>query len=76
MQIVPVHASLLYIYPHGFPLRACQTSGGEGVGSCGRFFHTFAAAQGSCRSGQTGLTVNQVALAYGGSNPPLPTLRE
>ncbi len=28
---------------------------------------------GSYRSGQTGLTVNQLAYAYGGSNPPLPT---
>lgn|SRR5487761_2449196 len=28
---------------------------------------------GSYRSGQTGLTVNQLAYAFGGSNPPLPT---
>ena len=25
-------------------------------------------------SGQRGLTVNQLAIAYGGSNPPLPTV--
>lgn len=29
---------------------------------------------GSCRSGQSGLTVNQLAYAFGGSNPPLPTI--
>src|SRR5690242_20265801 len=28
---------------------------------------------GSYRSGQTGLTVNQLDYSFGGSNPPLPT---
>ena len=31
---------------------------------------------GSYQSGQMGLTVTQIAYAYGGSNPSLPTMRE
>jgi hypothetical protein len=59
--------------------RLCPCKGrGEGCGvvgvsPCFRLFSYLCGPPGSCRSGQTGLTVNQVALAYGGSNPPLPT---
>ena len=41
---------------------------------CRMIEHESAGAHmGSYRSGQTGLTVNQLADAFGGSNPPLPT---
>lgn len=76
MQIVPAHVSLYTFAPTVSLCAHVRLLGEREAALAGDFFHTFAAAQGSCRSGQTGLTVNQVALAYGGSNPPLPTLRE
>lgn len=61
MQIAPVHASLYTFTPTALLLTHTGLHEGEGGGSCRRFFRTFVLPQGSCRSGQTGLTVNQVA---------------
>ena len=38
-----------------------------------RHINTSAIRMGGCPSGQRDLTVNQTAIAYGGSNPPPPT---
>ena len=59
--------------PHGSvaqPDRAPVSEAG------GRWFESSRDHQifpGRCQSGRSGLTVNQVALPHGGSNPPLPT---
>jgi hypothetical protein len=51
---------------HALMSTSARVSGTSSSGSRG-------ALPGSYRSGQTGLTVNQLAYAFGGSNPPLPT---
>ena len=38
-----------------------------------KHINTSAIRMGGCPSGQRDLTVNQTAIAYGGSNPPPPT---